>query len=272
MQTDFDLLLLLFGAGITERYCFFRVTPTSFTCDCYEKMNLDHLFATCATPGQLASMSAAKLYKWHLRLEQDKRLEEEHVSAKNEIARLKMEIAMRERRIQEDRNKFVKDGMGLIVQLIDRINEHVIATHASTTNLSLKRKRTDDSSHELDRSVVRQQVQLLISEKEQMTKQLESATDKARNDAVLELKNSLENELRCGICREMCVKAILLNCMHVFCQSCINEWQRQKRECPTCRTFVTSQSRARMLDNVIDGVVVLSQQARGVVSAFVPSP
>lgn len=93
-----------------------------------------------------------------------------------------------------------------------------------------------------------------------MRKQLESVADKERNDTVLEFENKFEKELRCNICREMFVNAILLNCTHVFCQSCINAWKLQKRECPTCHTFINSESRVRVLDNVIDGIVAISSQ------------
>lgn len=211
-------------------------------------MTLSELLAIFPTSLSLEEgIAVAQIYKLGVQRELENRLEEERAAAKNELARLKMEIRIRERRMKEDRYKFETDRK----LFLDEIAE----TTVSTANVSQKRKRTDDSSDTLDQFVMNEKVQLLISEKEEMRKQLESVADKARNDTVFKLENVFENELQCGICRAMYVKAILLNCTHVFCQSCINAWKLHKMECPTCRTSITSESRAHVLDNVIDGVV-----------------
>lgn len=51
--------------------------------------------------------------------------------------------------------------------------------------------------------------------------------------------------------------------MHTFCQFCINLWKEKKRDCPICRTAITSESRSLVLDSAIDGIVTtLSEQVR----------
>ena len=62
---------------------------------------------------------------------------------------------------------------------------------------------------------------------------------------------AVQKELLCGICYEMCVDAISLNCTHIFCEECINTWKRLKQECPACRSDTVHESRARILDNII---------------------
>lgn len=48
---------------------------------------------------------------------------------------------------------------------------------------------------------------------------------------------------------------MLLNCNHVFCQYCLNQWKRNKRECPVCRTQITSESRFPFIDNAIESMI-----------------
>ena len=50
-------------------------------------------------------------------------------------------------------------------------------------------------------------------------------------------------------------QATSLSCSHSFCALCIAEWMKVKRECPICRTPVTSQMRSIALDNYIDTMV-----------------
>ena len=216
-------------------------------------------------------------------------------SAQNELIQLRNESAKQEQRMKEKRNycEVTREGLldkidkvttstknvsrkkkrtdddsdnEIVLQLIKKTEEkrnefekrrkvYLDKMTASTTNVSRKKKRTDEDS---DNAVL----QLLISEKEEIRKQLEGVADKARNDIVFEFENAFQKEPRCAICHEMYVKAISLNCNHIFCQWCINDWKRQKKECPTCCTYIITDSRAHVLDNVIDGLVALSQQAR----------
>lgn len=44
----------------------------------------------------------------------------------------------------------------------------------------------------------------------------------------------------CSICMELITNPILIECMHVFCGSCLMKWIRNNRNCPNCRTIISS--------------------------------
>ena len=61
----------------------------------------------------------------------------------------------------------------------------------------------------------------------------------------------------------LCKQATSLNCMHTFCQFCINQWKKNKVECPVCRAQITTEGRNLLIDNMIDAMVcTLSEEIR----------
>ena len=124
-----------------------------------------------------------------------------------------------------------------------------------------------------DRSVLEEVIDNLQRDKDILEADLEKERRSAK-DEVMQLKieierlmkedqnkfEAIEKELECAICYEMCAKVISLNCTHVFCESCINMWKRQKQQCPTCREVIHSESSVRVLNNVIAIVGKRSQQ------------
>ncbi|BFZ07260.1 hypothetical protein BsWGS_10300 [Bradybaena similaris] len=78
---------------------------------------------------------------------------------------------------------------------------------------------------------------------------------KAREDILSNFVELMEMELQCAICNELFIKATSLNCAHVFCKLCIAQWMKVKKECPSCRSAVTSQLQALALDSYIDKMV-----------------
>lgn len=49
----------------------------------------------------------------------------------------------------------------------------------------------------------------------------------------------ITTNFECSICMEYRHEGILLNCDHIFCESCIKEWlTKSKKNCPTCRKEV----------------------------------
>ncbi|XP_018567893.1 E3 ubiquitin-protein ligase CHFR-like isoform X2 [Anoplophora glabripennis] len=70
----------------------------------------------------------------------------------------------------------------------------------------------------------------------------------------------MENELQCVICSELFVKALTLNCSHTFCKYCIRMWNKNKSDCPICRTKITSMTSTIVLDNVIEKVIETSNE------------
>lgn len=43
--------------------------------------------------------------------------------------------------------------------------------------------------------------------------------------------------------------------MHTFCQYCVNQWKKNKVECPICRAPITTEGRNLLVDNMIDAMV-----------------
>ncbi|XP_017767134.1 PREDICTED: E3 ubiquitin-protein ligase RNF8-like [Eufriesea mexicana] len=80
--------------------------------------------------------------------------------------------------------------------------------------------------------------------------------DTEGKESVLNKVNDIMDEqLTCSICSELFVKATTLNCMHTFCQHCINLWNKKRKECPVCRTPVSSMNRSIVLDNFIESML-----------------
>ncbi|XP_076766343.1 uncharacterized protein LOC143433097 [Xylocopa sonorina] len=80
--------------------------------------------------------------------------------------------------------------------------------------------------------------------------------DIQEQESVLNKVNDIMDEqLTCTICSELFVKATTLNCMHTFCHHCINSWYRKKKECPVCRTRISSMNRSIVLDNFIESML-----------------
>jgi superfamily II DNA or RNA helicase len=44
----------------------------------------------------------------------------------------------------------------------------------------------------------------------------------------------------CPICMELITNPIIIECMHVFCGSCLIKWLNTNKNCPNCRTNITS--------------------------------
>lgn len=51
------------------------------------------------------------------------------------------------------------------------------------------------------------------------------------------------------------LQATSLSCTHSFCAFCLEEWMKRKKNCPVCRTPVTSMARAIVLDSYIEKMV-----------------
>ncbi|XP_076239791.1 uncharacterized protein LOC143182585 isoform X2 [Calliopsis andreniformis] len=85
--------------------------------------------------------------------------------------------------------------------------------------------------------------------------QLDVAEPEQKETVLNKVNDIMDEQLTCSICSELFVKATTLNCMHTFCQHCINSWQRKKKECPVCRAPVRAMNRSIVLDNFIDSML-----------------
>ncbi|KAF2353238.1 Forkhead-associated (FHA) domain [Trinorchestia longiramus] len=100
----------------------------------------------------------------------------------------------------------------------------------------------------------------LQHEMEMMEFAIAAEAKKAVFDSVEEV---MDSEMQCPICNELFIKAVLLNCTHTFCEYCIGCWKKKKRDCPSCRAVITSETRSLAIDNFIDKIVLsLSEDMR----------
>ncbi|XP_067009474.2 E3 ubiquitin-protein ligase RNF8 isoform X2 [Anabrus simplex] len=108
--------------------------------------------------------------------------------------------------------------------------------------------------------------QILEKELEETNKAKEDASAsclKTKQDVLDKFGNLVEMELQCSICSELFVTATTLNCTHTFCRYCITEWKKKKKDCPICRTRISSETRSIVLDNFIDKMVAnLSEELK----------
>ncbi|XP_042893161.1 E3 ubiquitin-protein ligase RNF8-like isoform X2 [Penaeus japonicus] len=98
---------------------------------------------------------------------------------------------------------------------------------------------------------------------EQELKSTEVASACARKEVVESVSDVLENEFQCPICNELFMTAVMLNCSHTFCRYCIDQWKKNKKECPNCRQSITSETRSLVVDNFIEKIVpTLSEELK----------
>eukprot|EP01080_Neovahlkampfia_damariscottae_P003245 gene3245-5688_t len=58
----------------------------------------------------------------------------------------------------------------------------------------------------------------------------------------------LENGNCCSICQDEFVNPIVLDCEHIFCNSCITEWFQQEKTCPICRKTAEGRGEEKYVD------------------------
>jgi len=90
-------------------------------------------------------------------------------------------------------------------------------------------------------------------------KQLEAKSQQPSKEASAPAVNlkELQSELVCSICRDWIVHAASIECGHMFCRECIDQWLAHKHFlCPVCRATVRQEpTAARTLDVIVDKTI-----------------
>jgi len=128
---------------------------------------------------------------------------------------------------------------------------------------ALKKEKAEKERLEQELEIAREEIGRL--KKEQTTaakrKQEEDEVQEAKRKKDEETKVSLllwtiKDELKCTICNEVFFSPMTVNCGHVFCGRCLNEWKHkcptQMANCPLCRTEIKDSNRSLYLENLID--------------------
>ena len=77
-----------------------------------------------------------------------------------------------------------------------------------------------------------------------------ATTDPDNGDAFLMMELA-DNHLQCPICMEVFMMATIINCGHTFCQDCIEDWKKQHKVCPYCRTKIKYMVTSSAIDQFI---------------------
>ena len=78
------------------------------------------------------------------------------------------------------------------------------------------------------------------------------STNKSEEHGTLNLiTDFVDTECICPICQQLLSQATTLNCGHIYCGICINEWSKRSSICPTCRAEVISKSPLLIIQKLI---------------------
>ena len=122
---------------------------------------------------------------------------------------------------------------------------------ATTIQIQLAKEQLDKEKNKLLSNI--EALKSELAAKEQLLAEREAATEntKSANNSMLV---SMQEEFTCVICQELFIRTFTLPCSHSFCELCIKEWMKGKRQqdCPVCRKKITSDPvHSLALDNAI---------------------
>ncbi|XP_069944294.1 E3 ubiquitin-protein ligase rnf8-like isoform X2 [Cherax quadricarinatus] len=200
------------------------------------------------------------------------KLEEELENVKKELAEKEITNVLLDFELKEKEKELHKKLSTLESGMEERVTEEVKKSTALVHEKAMKdlqqvledkRKleqqlqRTQAQDHE-ELVSLHEALQTLEAQKMSLEQELAStavASEHARKEVVESVSDVVENEFQCPICSELFITAIMLNCSHTFCQHCIDQWKKNKKDCPNCRTRITSETRSLVVDNFIDKIV-----------------
>jgi len=70
-------------------------------------------------------------------------------------------------------------------------------------------------------------------------------------------QETLESGNECVICRDAYVTPIKLECNHIFCEDCIEEWFKREKTCPICRHEIKSAGKLLYADGSTNITIAL---------------
>ncbi|XP_061703917.1 uncharacterized protein LOC133515395 [Cydia pomonella] len=151
---------------------------------------------------------------------------------------------------------------------IQTLEEHVKKREIELSALAADRiQQQAEQSSEVISSLqaqlekVRHQLQSVETEKKSLLESL-TVTCVGEGSKTADVEDIIETELQCSICSELFINAITLGCSHSFCKYCIDKWKKNKRECPICRTVITSECKSIVLDSLIERMMQTSEETK----------
>jgi len=172
---------------------------------------------------------------------------ERQLAAQEEMTRQLSSLENEKLSLQE---QLQKDGDALKQQ-----NERVLQLQESVS-------KVEEEKAELQQSVSKfaEEKAAMLSEMEMMEFAVSAEAKKSVVDSVEEV---VDGEMQCPVCNELFIRPVLLGCTHTFCEYCINCWKKTRKNCPTCRAPIATETRCLAVDNLLTRIVgALSQELR----------
>ncbi|XP_070576816.1 E3 ubiquitin-protein ligase RNF8-like [Ptychodera flava] len=172
----------------------------------------------------------------------EKQLREKEEKLLSELKQQKESLMEEKRKVEESLQK----------ELQTKLEEKDKTLQAE---LEKEKEKLEDviSRKELEYAALEHQLQESKLDQEKQTLVIQ----KAKEEAIQNVADVMEDELQCSLCYELFVQATTLNCSHSFCYWCITEWSETKKNnnCPVCRVKITSKNKSIVLDSYIDKMV-----------------
>lgn len=131
----------------------------------------------------------------------------------------------------------------------------MLGLDATTIQIQFAEEQMDKERHKLLSNI--EALKSELEAKEQLlAKQQDAAEDTKNCDKSMLL--FMQEEFTCVICQELFIRTFTLPCSHSFCELCIKEWIKGKRQrdCPICRKKITADPvHSLVLDNAILKIV-----------------
>ena len=134
-------------------------------------------------------------------------------------------------------------------------SERRLGVDATTIQIQLAKEQMDKEKNKLLSNI--EALKSELAAKEQLLAEQQATTENTKS-ADNSMLASMQEEFTCVICQELFIRTFTLSCSHSFCEWCIKEWMKGKRQqdCPICRKKITSDPVYSLaLDNAISKIV-----------------
>ncbi|CAH0714378.1 unnamed protein product, partial [Brenthis ino] len=181
-----------------------------------------------------------------------KKLENEDKAKMDKLKHEREEMEKKLRESQMDAEKNIKE-------LKARVTEREVELAAlAAERIQKQAEQSSEVIHSLQEQLEKVRKELKSVENEKKLLQEGAAVSESMGECSKSLGaigDIMESELQCTICAELFICATTLNCSHSFCKYCINMWKKKKKDCPICRTPITSECKSLVLDSFIEKMV-----------------
>lgn len=134
---------------------------------------------------------------------------------------------------------------------------------------AIEKEKRDKEAECLENEIMRVELKSREKEVHELREELNRKRKREEKDAPEEKSQCEEkrrflekcnDELKCSICDEIFIEPMWLNCGHVYCHFCLENWKKEckkaKKEfsCPNCRSKITQSNRSLHLGNLVNAI------------------